>query len=501
MGRESSSEIQRLREEAGLSQAQLAGKLSFTSSRLSRVESGEIALDGAEAIEIASAIGSPRAQAYAEYLRHEWSELEAPGFDHPNVDVLWEADQALRRLRELSDDPDLRNAFVRQIRSCRDALREAARFLESVEHPVAFIGSPGVGKTTVICSLAPELRDWAADGLDKQTALQTGAGRTTICEVQVRRGGRFSLSIEPCSEPDLRAHVTEFCDYLISRKDQRTGGEQSDGQGMSAEMQRTMRNMTGLTLKKAKGADGKIVTDDPALALAERYPKREDLQIEVMTRLDLPRRRRTSIAYPESTTTPPAKWLSKVFAEVNFGRHPEFSLPRRIDVTIPGDLLSASHLDIRFVDTRGVDEPSAPRRDLQAHLDDNRCVVVLCSKFEDAPSAATQAVIERAVAGGLREALVSRGFLLVLPKGQEEAAVLDDATGEAVNDVEEGRLIRSSQVQDTTLSDLRVRDLPIGYANVHERSECDELRESLLSKILEIRSRMSKRIGQAGAHR
>jgi len=215
-----------------------------------------------------------------------------------------------------------------------------------------------------------------------------------------------------------------------------------------------------------------------------------------MTRLDLPRRRRTSIAYPESTTTPPTKWLSKVFAEVNFGRHPEFSLPRQIDVTIPGDVFSASHLDVRFVDTRGVDEPSAPRRDLQAHLDDARCVVVLCSKFEDAPSAATQAVIERAVAGGLRDALVSRGLLLVLPKNGEEAAVLDDATGEAVNDVEEGRVIRSSQVRDTTLSDLRVPELSIEYANVHERSECEDLRDSLLARILEIRSRVARHIDQ-----
>jgi len=96
------------------------------------------------------------------------------------VDALWDAEQALRRLRELSEDPNLRNAFVRQIQSCRDALRESARFLESVEHPVAFIGSPGVGKTTVICSLAPELRDWSAEGLDKQTALQIAEDKKLI---------------------------------------------------------------------------------------------------------------------------------------------------------------------------------------------------------------------------------------------------------------------------------------------------------------------------------
>ena len=62
---------------------------------------------------------------------------------------------------------------------------------------------------------------------------------------------------------------------------------------------------------------------------------------------------------------------------------------------MPTRVLGSEDLDVRLIDTRGVDEPSAPRRDLQAYLDDSRCVIVLCSKFGDAPNAATLAVLEQ----------------------------------------------------------------------------------------------------------
>lgn len=85
---------------------------------------------------------------------------------------------------------------------------------------------------------------------------------------------------------------------------------------------------------------------------------------------------------------------------------------------------------------------------------------------------------------------------LALTTVVQEAAVRDDVTGEAVNDVEEGRMIRSNQVQETTLMDLGLPELPIEFTNVLEKSECHDLEKILRRKILDVRSHVSGKIKQ-----
>src|SRR5262249_37600772 len=143
-----------LRENAGLTQAQLADRLSFTPSRLSRLESGETELVQEEAIQIARKIGTPPAIAYADYLTTEWRLTARPGFNHPSREQLWKAEAALQRLQALESDPELKNAFLQQIKSLRAALERIALQLHSADHPIVLIGPPDVGKTTTGCELA-----------------------------------------------------------------------------------------------------------------------------------------------------------------------------------------------------------------------------------------------------------------------------------------------------------------------------------------------------------
>lgn len=489
----------RLREKARMSQADVASRLPFTASRISRLESGELPLDAAEAGRIAEAVGTDEAKAFARFLTWEWQVLEPPAFEHPARNALWTAEQALQRLNALKDDPDLRNAFLKQVESVRGSLLHQAKFLYSTEHPVAFSGSPGVGKTTGICALTDELRDWGEERLNRQMALQTGSGRTTICEVHVRQGGEYAINIEPCSYDELRHHAADFCDYLVSKTRPEREPEGKEGSGISAEMERTIRNMTGLTITKTKRPDGTYGRQDPAARLVDAYEQKDQLVVEILGRLHSPKRTRTSIAYPPVSALPPMRWLAKTFAEVNFGRHPEFSVPRRIEVSVPGPVLGCHDLSIRLIDTRGIDEPSAPRRDLQAYLDEDRAVVVLCSRFEDAPSAAVQALIERAMDAGLRKAILSRSLLLILPKEGEENAVLSESTGEPVDDAGEGRQIRLEQVQTTTLSDLGVRHLPIEFMNVAQRADCHRVRNSIRSAVQRLRTAAADRIDRLAA--
>ena len=206
----------RLRQEARMSQADVAAKLVSTASasRISRLETGDLVLKTEEAQGIATAIGTPEAIQYAEYMAQDWAVLERPGFEHTDRKPLWHAEEALQRLRALEDDPNLKNVFLKQVQSCRDALSKAARFLANTDHPIAFVGSPGVGKTTAICGLA-NLRDESEKDLDGQMVLQTGGGRTTICEVHVRYGREYAIVVDPCSDEEMRHYVAEFCDHVL----------------------------------------------------------------------------------------------------------------------------------------------------------------------------------------------------------------------------------------------------------------------------------------------
>ncbi|MCY2928584.1 MAG: helix-turn-helix transcriptional regulator [Planctomycetota bacterium] len=482
--------LQDLREEAGMSQAELAKKLPFTASRVSRLESGDLGLTTEEAQQIAGAIGTPKARDYAAYLSSTWRVLPAPGFNHISRQCLWDAESALQRLDELKDDPDLRNVFLKQVDSCRNALEKAAGFLAETEHPIAFIGSPGVGKTTAICSLA-NLRDQTEEDLDRQMTLQTGGGRVTVCEVHLRNGGEWAISVDPSSEEEMRQYVAEFCDHVISL----TGGKRDgdgEGPGLNSEIDRALRNMTGLQPKKIKVPEGKSRQEDPARELATQFPRKEDLQAQVFTRLDLARRRRTSITFPRDSTMTGHQWLQRTFADINYGHHPEFSLPRRIEISIPTAILDENRMEIRLIDTRGVDEPKAPRRDLQAYLDDDRAVIVFCSSFKDAPGATALDVVERAMAGGLRQSLKGRAALLILPQNAEELKARDPS-GAQVGSIEDGRDVKKEQVQ-TTFSRLGIPELRVEFLDVTKLEDCRETRRALVTIICSLRNRAETQI-------
>lgn len=484
--------LQDLRETEGLSQAELAKRLPFTASRVSRLESGELAMSIEDAKQVAEAIGSEKAKQFATYLGQTWEVLEPISFSHVSLPILREAELALQRLRALEQEPSLKNAFVKQVESCRSALERSARYLERTDHPVAFVGSPGVGKTTAICALG-ELRDLEAKELNKQMTLQTGSGRTTICEVHIRSGGAYAITTEPCSDDELRHLASDFCDFLREQAGVEKQEPTADSPNLSAEVLRALRNMTGLTVKRVKLPDGKYRQDDPGVELASETKTKEELLIKILSRIDTPRRWRTSVAHSRDSAVDGLEWLSKTFAEINYGKHPEFSLPKRIEVVVPSAILGTTLVDIRLIDTRGVDEPAAPRRDLQGYLDDERAVVVFCTGFKDAPDGAMQAVIERARDTGPKDALTERGMLLVLTQGGEEANVRDSSTGELVTDGDEGREVRREQAA-ATLRHIGFPDLQMTFLDVTRSDDCASVRERIVEAVLSLRTRAEKQI-------
>jgi len=90
----------------------------------------------------------------------------------------------------------------------------------------------------------------------------------------------------------------------------------------------------------------------------------------------------------------PLAWLQEVFRDINNGLHPDFSLPHRIEVIVPDAPLGEDVVTITLVDTQGIDDV-AGRADLEQHFDDPHTLVVLCTKFEDAPSIHMRELLRR----------------------------------------------------------------------------------------------------------
>ena len=494
------SSILSLRETSKLTQTELAKRLPFTASRLSRIESGDMKLNADDAIEICNAIDSDDSKSFAKYLQKDWRELSRPPFKHPNLDLLWQAEVALQKLKDLENDPDVKNVFVKQIASCELSLREAAEFLVETEHPIAFVGPVSVGKTTTICDLA-DLRDTSFETLERQMALQTSAGRTTIGEVHVQNGSEFNVFVEPASHEEILMYAELFA-VLLAEKVGRINAS-SEGPTLSSEISRAIQNMTGLIIRRVKGEDNKYQNCGPGMDLATSHNSEKDdsvliekLKIEIVSQMNLPARQRTSISYSQNRDDDALNWLYETTKAINCGLHSEFSLPKKMVVSVPHNLLGSDELSVRLIDTRGIDEVSAPRRDLQSYVDDERTIVVFCTKFGDAPNDAVEALIEKAVDSGSKESILLRGLLMVFPQNDEESKVLDTESSEPVGDRDMGREIRKDQINSTNFSRMGIGGFPIEFHDVSDSNELASSKSLLVSRIQQVREGKATRVNE-----
>jgi len=93
--------LAKVRDDAGLSQSQLAQAVTFSTATLSRIESGEKPASEDELTSMLNAIGTPKAEELREFLTQKWDQVARPTFDHPNRTALWQANLTLRQLDDL----------------------------------------------------------------------------------------------------------------------------------------------------------------------------------------------------------------------------------------------------------------------------------------------------------------------------------------------------------------------------------------------------------------
>lgn len=163
----------------------------------------------------------------------------------------------------------------------------------------------------------------------------------------------------------------------------------------------------------------------------------------------------------------PLRWLQANFRSLNYGQHPDISLPERIDVIVPSRVLGEESLSIRIVDTKGIDG-TAERDDLETHLNEPNTIAVLCSSFNDAPAVSVQQILKRAVKASFPD-LETKCAVLVLPHPGEAQDMKDDI-GDTVAEVSEGYELKRGQAKLRLSPTL---DLPSGRIEFFNAMEDD----------------------------
>ena len=303
--------------------------------RLFRVESGERPLSKDELEIIVRDIGTPEAMKVKEILNRHWQILPEPPLADMDADFLWEAEQVAQKIHDLAEWPDVKQFFERRLVRYEEELTVASRRVMDKRYRAAFIGTIAVGKSTAICRVEGlELPN--GKGMPK-AVLETGAGGITICEVHIRRGPGYGLIIEPCTEDEIRRHVADFANFLLNPAQPVQSADKEDSEsgspGISREVERALRSMTGLRRRRAeKKPDGSVIPAvDEARTLAATVCDAKALSVEILARMEMHKRDRRDIWYSAQAVGKSAlEWLQEVFERVNNGRHPEFTLPRRI---------------------------------------------------------------------------------------------------------------------------------------------------------------------------
>jgi transcriptional regulator with XRE-family HTH domain len=452
--------IAQLREAAGLKQAELARQVTWSQAVLSRVEAGERALGAEELADLLEQIGTPEAQALKDIVVRQWHHLPAPPLDHADQELLWAAEETASALTEQIAAEDIRPAFSKRLEEYLTEIRQNAALLLRRDHGVAFIGAIGIGKSTAICK-ATALEVVSPEG-QRIPVLETGGGGITLCEVSLKVGPGYGVIVTPRTSEEVRADVADFAELLLGRTDAAASSDDADEnqRAVPRELERAIRNLSNLRPSRSKGVDGKSVRVDPAKNLASELASARELTVEILSRMDLPRRDRREEWFDASSNKSPLEWLKDTFEQINNGRHPDFALPAHVDLVVP-QLMDSGELNISVVDTRGIDRVAA-RADLEGHLLDSHTVSILCSGFNDAPSQPVQHLLQRA--GEIRNPLVgTHAGVLVLARPGEALAVKDEV-GLRAESEQDGYELKGEQVS-TALAPFGRQDLPVEFFN------------------------------------
>ncbi len=484
------SYLAHLRSQAGIKQNELAQKIVWSPALLSRVESGERPVTDDELKSILEAIGTDAALMFRETANRDWRRLARPQLGHPDEELLWEAEQALQGISELSENPEIKQSFASMLDQFDKELRNAVRAVHRTDHSVAFVGKIGVGKSTAICRMTGlEVIDRKTS--DRSPVLEVGGGGVTVCEVHLVSGPGYGLFVEPMSDYEINREVREFASLIKSPPTDSQEDDSTDQAiGTSKEIERAIRNMSGLPVRRVTVGtrpNGRPIREavDEAQMLANQCDDVDSFALQIQTRMNLSMRTRRDLLYPELSEEEPLAWLQGNFAKVNNGRHPDFSIPKRIEIMVPKRILESGELSIRIVDTKGIDRSGerADRPDIENLLGEPNSIIVLCSDFNAAPEPSVQNILERATVARFPH-LSHKVAVLALPRHDDALAVKDDQ-GIPATSREEGYELKGDQAE-MTLKALSIPDVRVEFFDSFQ-DDVDLLKEFMIELVANLR--------------
>lgn len=299
----------------------------------------------------------------------------------------------------------------------------------------------------------------------------TGSGHTTIGEVVIVPDSATFLEIEPYNEKDLKDYIKEFCDYIWFKVSPSPDEKDGAGGKLSYELEKAIRNITGLTSQSSEVEDGdeqeqktpdntiqegpgsakgkRKIRIDPAEELARQFAsdQSEDFFAAVVGKANLENRVETRIDYDASLnkTEQEKSWLRETFEKINLGRLPNFSVPRRVIAHVSARILDLSDYPQigSIIDTRGI-ATDISREDLETYIrsrDDTLCIFT--DLFPQAPSTIAD-LMKRFLIAEAHD-LATKSMLMVLYKKGEPEKVHD--TGGEVEDQEEGIAVKRATIE------------------------------------------------------
>lgn len=450
IGQIPTSVLKMAREGAKMSQTGLASTLTVSASIVSRLEGAEFA-DPKMAERYLRAVNTPLAEQIVSYYGQRWRFIEQPSFTHPQREDIWLAEQALQLLDEFENSSQFDAILQDPLSKLRNRIITETEFIRHSEHGIAFIGDIGVGKTTALSFVTSLILE--GKGSKPESVFPTGSGRTTVCEVAIKIAPAYGISVESLTEEAIRELVS---DLVIGLK---TGKS-----GLPSELERVIRNMADLRRTTVRSKVG-LEKSKPIDELRNMVDATEDVDqviTEVLTRMKLETRTEAQMILSESAEGS-IEWLANNIAKINYGQHPNFSVPQRITVLLPLQALRETPYLLSVIDTKGV-EGTTQRSDLKAQIDDARTVVVLCSKFSDAPGPTPMSIMREMIDSGVDALEAERICLLVLPREDEALKIVDDFGGNPAT-AEEGYAVRESQI-DQQFATEGLPSIPVNFYNV-----------------------------------
>lgn len=460
-----------IRKDAGFSQSEVANLLNVNVSTVSRLESNHTLASHDELNNYASVIGTDKARQFVHYLNYKkHTSRILPKFSHPNILLLIEIDIQVKKIDEQLESVNPSSIEYGQLKLNKDSLNRIFSFLFNLNHRIVFVGAVGVGKTETICRLL----NLTVDG---KSLLTVGSGRTTVAQVNIKKGSSFRILIEKYSEDEILKFAEDFCSNIWDRvhnSDDFNSGNAKE-EILPSEIEKVLRNFSGLK----KDFNKKI---DSAEDFAKKFDNKKDFINEFELKLKLKKRIITEIEFESF------KDLQDGFKKINTGNFDGVSLPRIVHIVIPSSpsILFLEPFNLELIDTKGIDD-SAYRSDLDLLIRDPRSLVVFCSSFNDAPNQSISNLIEQIWVSSEDKSLIThQSTIFALHKNKEAEDVLDD-NGDPLGSRESGYNRKKSEIQDYMNKRYKSSSFPITiYDALFD--DADKTANDLLNLLNDIRN-------------